>query len=1225
MVVTLSALTVWGVLRSEAFWRWSSRLLLDLAQKRLQVEIQVGDLKGHPLTGLTLNQVAVRTTEGEVLQVRRVEVRLSLWSFLKFQPVIGHLALVEPRLTLRADELGRFAAAPPPPAGNGQDKGLVLKSLSLSRVLVENGQVTYLQDGQTWRADGLEGSFKLDLLHPGQPQQMLLVRRASLQALTPWGPFSLTCRLTYGQHYLKVLSLALESRQRTWLTFMGDLHLENQEAAVQLAGELGPLPGEEIRRLLKKWPGAWETQGKFSLKGSMEHLEMNLEGRVAGAQCSGDVFLNRKAALWQAKGSFSLANLKPELLAPWNQTWAGKLAGLTPVSLRLEVQGNGTAWPPEQFTSTFICDPFRLGSRRLENLNLTLTGNPREQQLNGTTRGNFGKIALNAKGPLLTASRGEVQVRLEALRPHLLGLAGSPQDLWNGKFAGTFHLDPWNAPENLALAGDLEANGRLGGFPLQEARARLALEKSKINLSQVKFHWGNLKATAKGTVQGDRLDLQCEGNLAPGGEGPLPGTLQGQLIWQGKLTGALKAPRFNFQAKGTDLSLSGLKLQGLTLSASGESWPVRAGNLDLRVQGFTTPVGTFAQTTVTSEGSGNQWRFTVKAASPQGPRLELAGAAALGTRPLEVSLEQVQFHRAQVAAHNTGPLRLSLLPGFALGPATFRVNDGTITLEARTREGAVSGRVEMENLPAQLIAVKGQPLEGKIKGRLTLGGQAQQPTLEGQFSLAPGRLGEFSFQSLKATLGYQEGHLTTSGNLEHRSGGPRVTWDGRLPLRLSLIPFRVGWGEQDMHLRAQGDRTDLALLTALTPEVQSAKGPVDFGVEWHGPLAQPQVSGQVRWGPGSIKFRQAGIPYQLQPGIIRLQGNTLSFPQVVFENQGTAKVTGEIRLAGFSPEELNLRAHLENFKVLRRSGSEAFGSGTVFLKGSPRAPEFSGRLTVPRASFRPMFFETDIHEDIVLVGKPPPPPTNGAGANLTSDLAKNLQMDLTLATTGGVWIRDPRFKVELAGSIKITKKPGKAIITGGKLRTLQGNIDIQDRSFKVMEGFVNLPGAPHAPVTLEGRAIHEMKDITIVLNISGPAYCPELKFSSVPALPPADVLSYLMFGRPARTLNREEYQVVDPKALQAVGGITAKKLQEFLGKDFPLLGNVTLKGDEDRVGVCKPLTKDLSVSFERKTNPTSRDDENQVRLEYRIKRWLGVESQMGQRNPGADVFFNLDF
>jgi hypothetical protein len=108
-------------------------------------------------------------------------------------------------------------------------------------------------------------------------------------------------------------------------------------------------------------------------------------------------------------------------------------------------------------------------------------------------------------------------------------------------------------------------------------------------------------------------------------------------------------------------------------------------------------------------------------------------------------------------------------------------------------------------------------------------------------------------------------------------------------------------------------------------------------------------------------------------------------------------------------------------------------------------------------------------------------------------------------------------------------------------------------------------------------------------------------------------------------LNREEYQVVDPKALQAVGGITAKKLQEFLGKDFPLLGNVTLKGDEDRVGVCKPLTKDLSVSFERKTNPTSRDDDNQVRLEYRIKRWLGVESQMGQRNPGADVFFNLDF
>ena len=100
-------------------------------------------------------------------------------------------------------------------------------------------------------------------------------------------------------------------------------------------------------------------------------------------------------------------------------------------------------------------------------------------------------------------------------------------------------------------------------------------------------------------------------------------------------------------------------------------------------------------------------------------------------------------------------------------------------------------------------------------------------------------------------------------------------------------------------------------------------------------------------------------------------------------------------------------------------------------------------------------------------------------------------------------------------------------------------------------------------------------------------------------------------------------------AIGVIGGITAQKVQELLGKDFPLVGNVTLKGGVSEghqlVGVTKPLTQDLSVTFERKTSPVYRDDTNQVRLEYKLGPHFSVESQMGRRNTGADVLFNWDF
>lgn len=431
-----------------------------------------------------------------------------------------------------------------------------------------------------------------------------------------------------------------------------------------------------------------------------------------------------------------------------------------------------------------------------------------------------------------------------------------------------------------------------------------------------------------------------------------------------------------------------------------------------------------------------------------------------------------------------------------------------------------------------------------------------------------------------------------------------------------------------MDFRVQGENTNLALLTALTPEVQSAEGSLTIMAQWQGNPLHPRVSGKIRWGKGTLQFRQAGKPFKLLPGEATLQGEKLVIPDIALESGGTAHIHGSIVMAAFWPQQVDIRAQLQDFQGLERGGAEATGSGTVTLTGPASAPLLKGRLLVSKASFRPSFFQTGINQDIVLK-KAPPPPTAKVPQNEEMALWKNLQMDITLEAPGGAWIIDKRLRVELAGTLKAQKRQREPTYMAGVLRTLRGTYELQRRPFKIERGEIRFPGKPHGEVTIEGVATHEISGVTLILNASGPANKPQVKMESIPPLPPADLLAYLMFGRPAQTLSREEYVSVGQQALGILGGVTAQKVQEILGQDFPLLGNVSLKSGQfegrQTMGIAKPLTKDITVTFERKTSPLYRDDTNQVRLEYKVNKYLSVESQVGRRNSGGDVLFNLDF
>ena len=640
--------------------------------------------------------------------------------------------------------------------------------------------------------------------------------------------------------------------------------------------------------------------------------------------------------------------------------------------------------------------------------------------------------------------------------------------------------------------------------------------------------------------------------------------------------------------------------------------------------GLRTPGGTFNRLNLTADGAGGRWQFQVAATSPQEPKFEAAGTADLAARPLVLDVARLSWHSQTLTLKNKTSFQVRLLPGWEISPATFQMDGGAVTVAALARDQELSGHLEVRDLDAGLLAPLGLPAAGKLNGRLTLAGTPRTPTLDGQMALSCGKINNISIQTLTTTLNYQAEQAQVAGYLEIGPLRSRLIWKGSVPVKISLLPFAFALAPDGLDLRLHSERVNLSLLTSVSKEVQAAEGPVDLVVEARGNPRQPRVSGYVRWSAGSLKVHQAGTPYVLSPGEIRLQGDKIVIPGIVIQSDGTMRLSGEIVLAGGPQAQVRLQT--DNFLVLDRGGNEVWTNGFIDLKGPVSALVASGHLKVPKAQFRPTFFRSGMDPDVILVPVKPKPQ---AEATAAPAIYRNLRVDVTLENSGNAWLIDPMGKVEMVAHLKIKKDPGQKLAMGGEVRALQGTLDIEERTFTVKRAVLRMPGVAGKPITIDGNAVHEMDDITLVLNVTGTMSNPQIRLESLPPLPPADVLSYLVFGAPAATLTKDQYMALGAQQLGVLGGISTSKISEILGSTIPFLSGIKVKsgmvGGRPTVGVGKEVVKNVSVFVGRNLNEERGVYEQQVGIQYKVNKHLSIESQIGQRNSGADVLFNYDF
>jgi len=1253
VMVSLALLLSWGKTAAGAILpdltNWGGASLLSQLQDRVNGKVTAREISGNPLTGITYKDLEISGPDGKpVLTAERLEIRLSLASIPSLRLDLGTLALDNPRVYLERDKSGQWNAGhllkAEKPAEPAASQGLmsriityVFRGLALSNLVINRGELFITEDGRTRHYADIDLKAGLSLLDLGQPQPKAEVNIANLGITTPQGRVEMEAELAYSSGTARIGSLNLKLAGRRVVSLAGEVCRPpdgkdgKAEFTCALTGNLGPINGEQIHAFWPRWPAPWDLAGTMSLSSTPKGGKLDLQGKIGAADyvIKGDLNTGVKPAAFAL--DLDLKGLTTAQLKEIQDLKTQAVQGLSPVNARLHLQGTGLPWRPESLETRLDLSPFRYRDLKVDKAHFELSGNAGSQKLQAFAAGNFGSVDLGASGHLLPVGTtgqelsGNLTVQTKDLQPAMLGVAKLSGSSLTTSFTGKFRLPANLSLAQLALAGNLQANGRLNQTALKGMTASFALEGKKLTISQADVQLAGLAASGRGTLTESGVDVTFKAAVSGSGALSLPpGAAFASLTAEGAVRGPWQSPQVNLAGQARKVSFQGVSLESANFNGALAGWPSLSGSLQLQGAGLRTPGGTFNRLNLTADGAGGRWQFQVAATSPKEPKFEAAGTADLAARPLVLDIARLSWHSQALTLKNKTSFQVRLLPGWEISQATFQVDGGAITIAALARDRELSGHLEVRDLDAGLLKPLGLPATGKLNGRLTLAGAPGTPTLDGQMALSCGKINNISIQTLTTTLSYQAEQAQVAGYLEIGPLRSRLIWKGSVPVKISLLPFAFALAEDGLDLKLHSERVNLSLLTSVSKEVQAAEGPVDLVVEARGNPGHPRVSGYVRWSAGSLKVHQAGTPYVLSPGEIRLQGDKIVIPGVVVQSDGTMRLSGEIVLAGTPQAQVRLQT--DNFLVLDRGGNEVWTNGFIDLKGPLSALVASGHLKVPKAQFRPTFFRSPMDPDVILVPVKPKPQAEAAAPPA---IYRNLRVDVTLENSGNAWLIDRMGKVEMVAHLKIRKDPGQKIAMGGEVRALQGTLDIEERTFTVKRAVLRMPGVAGKPITIDGNAVHAMDDITLVLNVTGTMSNPQIRMESLPSLPPADVLSYLAFGAPSATLNREQYMALGAQQLGVLGGISANKLSEILGSTIPFLGGIKVKsgmlGGRPTVGVGKEVTKNVSVFAGRNLNEERGVYEQQVGIQYKVNKHLSIESQIGQRNSGADVLFNYDF
>ncbi|MBD1399153.1 translocation/assembly module TamB domain-containing protein [Pelovirga terrestris] len=472
---------------------------------------------------------------------------------------------------------------------------------------------------------------------------------------------------------------------------------------------------------------------------------------------------------------------------------------------------------------------------------------------------------------------------------------------------------------------------------------------------------------------------------------------------------------------------------------------------------------------------------------------------------------------------------------------------------------------------------------------------------------------ELGLETAMFNFSWEEKSLRAEVNLVHDFGHI----NGHLELGLpAQVPINL-----EGHTPVAADVGSLlqesGLLTLLFPQyVYDSKGEIELQATIGGTIGDPLFAGTMSVQGAQLYVPAAGIRIADIHASAQLDGQQLNLSTLRMTSAGgTISGQGRLDLLGWSPDSFHLSLSGEGFQLINVTDLAVQISPELVIDGDFDLIRVRGSLRLPQVMIKDQTRSQVVQNspDLVIVDRQAP------GRKAT---AIRHDIDLNLILGEQVLLDVAGLQARIAGSLRLYSDAQQDIAAQGQLFVERGRFSTLGVSLDIERGDLYFAGVPLRYPALDILATRRAGEVRAGVRVTGTPQDPLVSLYSEPPMPDADVLSYVVLGRPLDSRGGDtDLLMLATGALLSQGEsiILQERLKGRMGLDVLEFSAGDGNASDAVITTGKYVTPDLYVSL----GYSLFNNSNEIKIRYRLSSRLELESSFGQES-GVDLFYRLE-
>jgi len=362
----------------------------------------------------------------------------------------------------------------------------------------------------------------------------------------------------------------------------------------------------------------------------------------------------------------------------------------------------------------------------------------------------------------------------------------------------------------------------------------------------------------------------------------------------------------------------------------------------------------------------------------------------------------------------------------------------------------------------------------------------------------------------------------------------------------------------------------------------------------------------------NASFATGDVPIGMQNGngVLTLTKDHLQITSFTAD-VGGGKLTASGGVAYRPALDFNLGVQGQGIRLLYPGGIRATMGTQLTLTGNTQNSLLAGRVRINQLSFTPDFDLMNFAAS--LSGDSTPPPASG--------FSTNLKLNIGLQSTNDINLVSRTLSVNGAANLRITGTAADPVILG-RVNVTDGDLIFQGNRYVLNGGTIDFINPIQTQPVVNLNVATTIKDYNIQMRLWGPADKLHTNYASDPALPPADIINLIAFGKTteAEAANPQPGNMAAESAIASqVTSQVTNRLEKIAGIsqlsiDPELGGQGSGQNPGARIAIQQRVTSNIFVTFATDVN-SAQDQE--IKIEYKVSPRVSINAVRDQNGGFA--------